>query len=738
MRTLLDRCPSALLVALLATAACASSSGPASPDGGAAVDGGTAEIEAAERDCERTLVYRPSAQLSGVQVAGSWDWNNPRNLVLRPDNTYAIELGDLAPGLYSYKFVVNGAWILDPDNDYRAYENGVENSGLRLADCSLPLIDEVSASTTASSLEITATLFRGVDGAALDRAKTEITLWSGATQISGADIDIAAGTGRVTISATGLTPGKYTARLTTTDTANKVAKAVLVPVWVEAEAFDWRDATIYMVMVDRYRNGNPANDPAPGSAAPSADWHGGDLAGITQAIEAGELDELGIRAIWLSPFIDNAKGVYQDGGNGVSAYHGYWPTKARAIDPRFGTEAELEALVDAAHARGIRILLDYVLNHVHEDHEYLSEHPEWFRTGCKCGDAGCGWTERRLDCLFQPYLPDVDWTQTAASDAFIDDALWWLERFDLDGLRVDAVKHVEDLAVFNLGTRVNETFERGGTDYFLLGETAMGWNGHVVGDNASEYGTISRYIGDNGLSGQFDFVLYHAAAYNVFAYGTYGLAHADFWAQQSLASYPESAIMTPFVGSHDSSRFVSMAAGDGRVNNKWPSQGLPTAPTDPAAYAKMRLALTWVLTQPGAPLLYYGDEYGEFGGADPDNRHMWRNDSERTTAERDLRAIISRLGVARKDSVALRRGTYQSLVSEDDVLIFGRSNGTESAFVALNRSGAAASRTITLSASAAAAATYTDALSDDTFNVSGNSLTISIPAGSSRVLVRAP
>jgi glycosidase len=333
---------------------------------------------------------------------------------------------------------------------------------------------------------------------------------------------------------------------------------VLVPFWIEKDVYDWRDALIYMVMNDRFRNGNAANDPAPTTGADAtAEFFGGDLAGITAAIEDGTLDQMGITALWLSPFVENTPRFHYDGSHGVTAFHGYWPTKPRGVDPRLGTEADLDALVKAAHKKGIRVLMDFVINHVHEDHEYFTAHPEWFRTGCTCGTAGCDWTEKRLECLFKPYLPDVNWQNPQASEAFIDDAMWWLERFDLDGLRVDAVKHVEDLAIFNLSTRIHDRFELGGTEYFLLGETAMGWAGDDVAANLKEYETISRYVGARALNGQFDFVLHHATASRVWTDDLNGMLHLDYWTRQSLAHYPP-AIMTLFV-SHDSSRGLSRA-----------------------------------------------------------------------------------------------------------------------------------------------------------------------------------
>jgi glycosidase len=341
--------------------------------------------------------------------------------------------------------------------------------------------------------------------------------------------------------------------------------------------------------------------------------------------------------------------------------------------------------------------MDLVLNHVHEQHPYLAAHPGWFRTGCVCGTSGCGWTEQRLECLFHPYMPDIDWSSPAAAEQMIADALFWLERYDLDGFRVDAVKHVEDLSIRHLRAAIAERFEQAGTRYFLLGETAMGWAGHDLEANDVEYDTISRYVGPDGLSGQFDFVLYHAVAYRVFANAEHGFLHADFWTRQSLARYPAGSVMTPFVGSHDSQRFLTLAEYQGKSSipdHKWPSQGLPAAPASDAPYQRAALAFTWVLSLPGAPLLYYGDEYGEFGATDPDNRHMWRGPSARSPRESALAGTLEKVLRARRASLALRRGGYRTLVAEEDVLVFAREVAGDVAVVALNRGDAPVTRGI--------------------------------------------
>jgi glycosidase len=431
-----------------------------------------------------------------------------------------------------------------------------------------------------------------------------------------------------------------------------------------------------MVMTDRFRNGDPSNDVAL-AAAPGAGFLGGDLEGLRAALEEGYFDDLGVNALWLSPFNANPAGLYDDAGGslGVSGYHGYWPVDPLAVDWRIGGGEALTAVVQAAHARGIRVLMDLVVNHVHEEHPYVAAHPEWFNDGCLCGADGCDWTERRLDCLFRPYMPDVDWRNRAASEQLVADALaWWLDTYDLDGFRIDAVKHVDDAAILNLGVRVREAFGQAGTRYFLMGETAMGWDassGPATGGNIENYDTISRYIGPDALDGQFDFVLYYAGALQFLNDDPgRGMAHIDYWSQASMARYPEAAVMTPYIGSHDSARFITLAAHPWLAGHKWAD--LPPAPAEALPYDRMYTAFGWLFALPGAPLLYYGDEYGQWGGADPNNRRMWRPEAQLTAAEASTLAHIRKLGAARRDLPALQRGAYVPLDVDEDTLVFGR------------------------------------------------------------------
>jgi hypothetical protein len=144
--------------------------------------------------------------------------------------------------------------------------------------------------------------------------------------------------------------------------------------------------------------------------------------------------------------------------------------------------------------------------------------------------------------------------------------------------------------------------------------------------------------------------------------------------------------MVPFVGSHDVPRFTSRAdSGTNDEWNQWQEAGLPGQPGNDLPYQAALQAYAWLLTTPGAPLIYQGDEYGEFGGADPDNRHMWRNNSNINNRELALMENISAIAQLRKDSDALRRGSYESLTNSTDTIAWSMTISSDQAVVAMNR-----------------------------------------------------
>ena len=604
-----------------------------------------------QADSEEGVLFTWSGNASTVELVGEWDWDSPTTMT-EVDGLWSASI-ELSEGLYCYKFIVDDEYIFDPANTYRGYCDGIENSVVRVGNVA-PISHQIIDDTLVVS---------SVENPNSDYPFTQ----NGANWVLDFT-DLAEGKHSITLAADG--------------------KESLAVFWTGPNAdFVWDDALIYMVMTDRFVNGNTSNDGLPSGAEAEADWMGGDLEGVTQMIESGYFTDLGVNALWISPFNTNPTGSYiaADGQHQVSGYHGYWPIEPRQVDPRFGGEAALTEMVEAAHDAGLRVMADFVVNHVHEDHVYAQEHPEWFNQGCICGTDMCDWTDRRLDCLFMDYMPDLDWKNRDASEQIIADALWWAETFDLDGLRVDAVKHVDDHAMTNLATRINERFEATGTDFYLKGETAMGWSGHSLEDNAEQYQTINRYIGENALDGQADFVLYHAVVDNVFTTGNMNYQHLDYWTNRSQDQYVDGAIMVPYLGSHDSSRFLSRIQNDGTQWNQWEEQERPNTPSS-ASYQSAKQGIAWLLTTPGAPMLYMGDEFGQHGGSDPDNRRML--DFNLNDGQQDLKNFTSEIANVRLENEALRRGVYSTFHAEADLLAYEMTTDEQSLLVVLNRGGA--------------------------------------------------
>ncbi|MDP3275050.1 MAG: alpha-amylase family glycosyl hydrolase [Deltaproteobacteria bacterium] len=708
--------------------------------------------------CPTVFRYVPPAgrAVSRVEVSGEFNsWTQP-GIPLTADGMGGFAATVPIPvGFHGYKLIVDGTWELDLGGARRKYVDGTENSGVLVADCRSPTFAVVRSTPTRPAPPTSPTVgtgryeaevrfVPGVERAALDPASVRVSLRRDgmSRNVDGVTVDATSNTLRIAVGA--LADGKYTALVEARDATGRAAEPMRLPFWVEAEPFSWQGATIYMAMIDRFANGDRSNDARPTSGVdPRVDYQGGDFQGLQARIADGTLDRLGVRAIWLAPVNRNAEGAFlaSDGQHRVMGYHGYWPTRAREVDPRLGGAEALRAMIAEAHRHGIRVLQDFVVNHVHRDHEYFRTHPEWFRTGCVCGTNNCDWTANRLECLFTDYLPDVNWTVPELSLRLADDAAFWVDEFDFDGLRVDAVKHVEDIAVLNLRATLHERFENTGLRVFLTGETAMGWSDCGVGCNREQYDTISRYMGPLALDGQADFVLYHAVPYRAFSSDQMGMIHVDYWTQQSQQQYPAGGIMTPYIGSHDTARFATLAAYRGQgpgldpsiPGNQW--DNIATVQTDPNVYQRHRLAMSWVLTIPGAPLVYYGDEYAAWGGGDPNNRTLWRDESMLSTAERAMLTHVRALGSARRELVAMREGEYVSLGATEETLVFGRRTRTQGAVVALSK--ANTPRMVTVSVSAlglSEGSTLRDRLGGPSVVVRGGSVSVSIPSWGAVIL----
>jgi glycosidase len=689
------------------------------------------------RSCAVELQLKPSSAASAVAVAGEFnDWSPTAMSGPDGDGFYSVDLGELDPGEYAYKLVLDGVYEgAPPVNVYSKWVGGSENRALRVGDCEKPLLQTVSASATATgSLRATVQFASAADGAPIDPAA--VTVWVGEAEVV-PEIDVETGT--LTVDMSGLAPGKHSLRVWARDTAGRASEGepLWAPLWVEAEPFDWRDGAMYFVFTDRFRNGDYGDEPfSPvGGVAATANYNGGDYLGVLDAMREGYFEALGVRSIWLSPFYENPEGGYlgSDGVRTYTGYHGYWPIDPRASESRFGdrdatSDERLRELIAEAHRRGIRVLFDLVLNHVHEDHSYVSERPDWFGGGCVCGTAGCGWEEKPVECWFTGYLPDLNYKNHEITTRVLADTLDMLEDYDVDGVRVDAAKHMDHVIMRSLKRRVREEFELGGgAPFYMVGETFTG-----------DRGLIMDYVGDHELDGQFDFPLYYAIR-NAFPAGG-SLRDLEAAVAASEAAYGE-AVMSPFLGNHDIERFAT--AVHGRAGDPWsgaiedPMAGGGGTVTQWNTINKATLAFAFTLTQPGVPLIYYGDEIGLAGGGDPDNRRPMSFEPYLSANQRTLHDRVAAIGQARADSLALRRGARRSLWVDDNLMVYARDNGGgDVALVALAR-GSTRSESIDVSALGVEGARFEDALGSGwSGSVSGGRLSLRVEAEQALILVR--
>ncbi|MBI2895846.1 MAG: DUF3459 domain-containing protein [Deltaproteobacteria bacterium] len=388
---------------------------------------------------------------------------------------------------------------------------------------------------------------------------------------------------------------------------------------------------IYFVMVDRFANGDPANDGAVDRADPAA-FHGGDLQGILSHLD--ELQELGVRTIWLSPVFATRAEPFM----GHGAFHGYWVMDLDAIDPRFGSVELLARLSDELHRRGMRLLLDVVLNHVAFDAPLVTERPQWFHHEGPITDF-----EDRAQLVDHEVhgLPDLAQERPEVYEYLLARSVAWIDRVRPDGFRLDAVKHVP----VEFWSRYNEAVRsHAGPGFVLLGE-------ELDGDPQ----LLARTMAEGGFSALFDFPL-HFAMVDVFCRDMPpGRLAATLSADRA---YEAGARLVTLLDNHDLPRIVTACGND---------------------VERVRQALTFLLTARGTPSITYGTEVGLEGQAEPANRGDMRFE------DHALAAHIRKLLALRGEHPALRGRSARMLEVGDGLFAYLRAGGGEIALIAVNR-----------------------------------------------------
>ncbi|HTS87106.1 MAG TPA: alpha-amylase family glycosyl hydrolase [Gemmatimonadales bacterium] len=456
-----------------------------------------------------------------------------------------------------------------------------------------------------------------------------------------------------------------------------------------AAAF-WNHATIYFLLIDRFANGDTANDHALGRAHDGAllrNFEGGDLRGVRDRIQAGYFDSLGVDAIWLSPFVEQIHGSVDEGTGKTYGYHGYWTRDWTAVDPAFGTAADLHALVDAAHRHHIRVLMDAVLNHTGpvtpEDPVWPAD---WVRTTPQCTYRGYATT---VECTLVANLPDIrtesdapvalpsalldKWRregrareEQASLDSFFVRTgfprapryyliKWltdWVRRFGFDGYRVDTAKHFEPGASDELKVEASAAYEvwrrhhpqqrlDGRIPFFMMGEV-FGWA--VEEGRQFDYGDRSVDFFSHGYDALINFAFKADAR----------------WPLDSLFGYYAGMLHGPLDGVAEVNYLSSHDDGQ---------------PYDPDRRDPYGAAIRLLLA-PGAAQIYYGDELSRplhVAGAQGDaNLRSLMNWSD--LAKGGETAAILRhwrlIGQFRHDHPSVGAGLNQTLQTQPPV--FGR------------------------------------------------------------------
>lgn len=457
--------------------------------------------------------------------------------------------------------------------------------------------------------------------------------------------------------------------------------------FVKAQGVDASDL-IYLLLPDRFANGDPTNDKFADMADTKADRsnpflrHGGDLQGIIDHLDY--FKELGVTALWLNPVIENDQPLTDEGGEMRSAYHGYGFTDHYQVDKRLGGNDAYKKLVEVAHANGIKIIQDAVYNHAGINHwilrdmpdsSWLHQWPTYTNTSYKeqpIPDPHGSERDRKVtsDGWFVPFLPDWNQGNSYVANYLLQHALWTVEYFGIDAWRVDTYMY-NDLEYMN---RVNAA---------LLAEYP---NIHIFGENWTKSVPNQAYFQQNNIEVPFKSNLPGACDFQTYTAINDALNQKFGWddgvnrLHQTLGLdylYKDPTKNVVFLDNHDTDRFLSVV-GEKMEN--------------------YRMGLIWLLTTRGIPQLYYGTEIlmknfknpsdaevrkdfpGGFQG-DKENKFLGKG---RTQAENEAFDFIKKLANYRKATPALHSGKLMQFVPENGVYVYFRYDAQKTIMIVMN------------------------------------------------------
>lgn len=630
---------------------------------------------------EITLTFDPgNRKISSVQMKGEMNNWNPNAVEFEKKEGIWEATMLVNEGVYQYVYVIDGKEMPDPDNPI-TISNGMGGTN------SVLIVGNVEADKP--SLQ-TYDYNSPIVYFQTEFPENTIVFWENyqlETRFKDQFISFE-------IPANALNKDRSHIRAWTFTDNGKLSNDVLIPlssgeVIKDTKALtrhDYHSWNMYFVLIDRFNDGNPANtkkvnDP---DIHPKANYYGGDFAGITQKIQDGYFEDIGVNTLWLSPITQNPEGAYglwDKGGvtTKFSGYHGYWPISSSKVDYRFGTEEEFRELLDVAHENNMSVILDYVANHVHEEHPVYQNNKDW-ATDLYLPDGTLNtelWDEQRLTTWFDTFMPTLDFSKSEVIKTMTDSALFWVNEFELDGFRHDATKHIQLEFWRTLTRKIKDSVTiPTGKKVFQIGET---------------YGSrelIASYINSGMLESQFDFNIYDAGL-NTFGQGN-SFENLQTQLQESFNYYGYHNLMGYISGNHDKSRFITLTSGEVKWDEDGKLAGWTRTIEDPQAFAYDRLSMFHAFNQtiPGIPVTYQGDEYGQPGANDPDNRRwMEFEESELSEPENRNRNVFTKLTELRKTEMPLLYGDFQFHTVTENTLAYSRAYFEDQVIVVFNKAG---------------------------------------------------
>ena len=513
-----------------------------------------------------------SVDINGTEYEMTYNAGNKR---------FEYNYNELKSGRTLYRYKVGEEYILDKYNDKKEQKDGNDYSYIEYYKLNASIQAEVmNASFNYNENNVVKfTVNQDENEKKLEVASASIDVSSlGGSSALAIVPDLQA----VTISATtDTTLGKKTLPIVVTDQyGNEYTTSVQVEVTARnkknADDFDWDESVIYFMVTDRFFDGNESNNTASGAKTYGKDnaglYHGGDFAGITQKLDY--LEDLGINTIWITPIVENIPGVTvtDTGKEDVpynAAYHGYWASDFTKLNPTLGTEEEFQTLIDQAHNRGIRIMVDIVVNHAGYDTD--------FGDMIRSGDDIVSGSDQK-DSLSN--LPDFKTEDPAVSAQLVKWQTQWVKDFGIDYFRVDTVKHVENDTWAELKNALTEV----DSDFKMIGEYAGGG-----------YASNGNTLGTGEMDSDLDFD-FNDQATN-FVKGNISSVESFLTSRNSVLN---NTYMTgQFLGSHDEDGFKKKLLDGGMAED--------------AATAASMVAASLQITAKGQPVIYYGEEIGQTG-----------------------------------------------------------------------------------------------------------------------------